>query len=76
MTLKLHVEQDTCAKIRQLDVTVVSTNQIVVGRATGFILMGIIISVFIPGSITRPLTVMRKKTRQVDIEIDGKRRSF
>ena len=60
MTLKLHVEQDTCAKIKQLDVTVVRTNQIVVGRATGFILMGIIIPVFIPGSITRPLTVMRK----------------
>jgi len=28
------------------------------------------------GSITRPLTVMRKKTRQVDIEIDGKKKEL
>lgn len=75
-TLKLHVDQNTCAKIKQLDVIVVRTNQIVAGRATGFILMGIIISVFITGSITRPLTVMRKKTRQADIEIDGKKKEL
>ncbi len=75
-TLKLHVDQNTCAKIKQLDVIVVSTNQIVAGRATGFILMGIIISVFITGSITRPLTVMRKKRDRWISRLTGKRRSF
>jgi len=63
--LKLHVEQDTYDRIKRLDIAVVRTNQVAVGWATGFILMGIIISVFITRSITRPLAVMRKKTRRV-----------
>jgi two-component system sensor histidine kinase GlrK len=63
--LKLYTEQDTYEKIRQLDQSGAKANKIAVVMSVSFILAGIIISIFITGSITRPLSFMRKKTRQV-----------
>jgi len=63
--LKLYTEQDTYEKIRHLGESGAKANQIVILMGAGFILLGIIISIFITRSITRPLSFLRKKTRQV-----------
>ncbi|MDP2967644.1 MAG: ATP-binding protein [Deltaproteobacteria bacterium] len=63
--LKLYTEQDTYEKIRHLGESGAKANKIATVMGAGFILSGIIISIFITRSITRPLSFMRKKTRQV-----------
>jgi two-component system sensor histidine kinase GlrK len=40
-------------------------NNLATGMSAGFILFGIIISIFITRTITKPLSLMRKKTRQI-----------
>jgi two-component system sensor histidine kinase GlrK len=63
--LRLHIEQDTYEKIRHLAESGAKANKIAIIMAVGFILSGIITSIFITRSITRPLSFMRKKTREV-----------
>lgn len=63
--LKLYIEQDTYEKIKQLGESGAKANNIAIVVSAGFILSGIMISIFITRSITRPLSSMRKKTRQV-----------
>ena len=63
--LKLYTEQDTYEKIKQLGESGAKANKIAIVMGAGFILSGIMISIFITRSITRPLSFMRKKTRQV-----------
>ncbi|MBP1762520.1 MAG: integral rane sensor signal transduction histidine kinase [Firmicutes bacterium] len=63
--LKRYIEQDTYEKIKHLGESVVKANQIAIVMAAGFIFFGVITSIFITRSITRPLSFMRKKTRQV-----------
>ena len=63
--LKLYTEQDTYEKIRILGDSGARTNKIAIILGAGFILSGIMISIFITSSITRPLSFMRKKTREV-----------
>ncbi len=63
--LKLYAEQDTYEKVRQLGEFAGKANRIAVVMGAGFILSGIVISIFITRSITTPLSLMRKKTRQV-----------
>jgi two-component system sensor histidine kinase GlrK len=63
--LKLYTEQDTYEKIRRLGESGAETNKIAIVLGAGFILSGIMISIFITSSITRPLSFMRKKTREV-----------
>ena len=63
--LRLHVEQDTYEKIRHLGESGAKANKIAIVMAVGLILSGIITSIFITRSITRPLSFMRKKTREV-----------
>jgi two-component system sensor histidine kinase GlrK len=62
---KLYAEQNTYNKIKQLGESGAKANKIAILTGAGFILLGIIISIFITRSITRPLSFMRKKTRQV-----------
>jgi two-component system sensor histidine kinase GlrK len=63
--LRLRIEQDTYEKIRHLAESGAKANKIAIVMAVGFILSGIITSIFITRSITRPLSFMRKKTREV-----------
>ncbi len=63
--LKLYTEQDTYEKIKRLGESGAETNKIAIVLGVGFILSGIMISIFITSSITRPLSFMRKKTREV-----------
>jgi len=63
--LKLYTEQDTYEKIRHLGESGAKANKIATVMGAGFILSGIMISIFITRSITRPLSFLRKKTRQV-----------
>jgi len=71
--LKLYTEQDTYEKIKQLGKSGEKANKIAIVMGAGFILSGIIISIFITRSIINPLSFLRKKTRQVargDFECD------
>jgi two-component system, NtrC family, sensor histidine kinase GlrK len=63
--LKLYTEQDTYEKIKRLGESGAETNKIAIILGAGFILSGIMISIFITSSITRPLSFMRQKTREV-----------
>jgi len=63
--LRLYAEQDTYEKIAQLGKSGAGANKVAIFMGAGFILLGIILSIFITRSITRPLAFMRKKTRQV-----------
>jgi len=63
--LKLYTEQDTYEKIKQFGESGAGANKVAILMGAGFILSGIIISVFITRSITGPLSFLRKKTRQV-----------
>jgi len=63
--LKMNVEQDTYEKIKQLGASIDRANRIVILWATGFILLGVMISILITRSITMPLSFMRKRTRRV-----------
>lgn len=63
--LKQYIEQDTYEKIQHLGESAEKANQIAIVMAAGFILLGIISSIFITRSITIPLSFMRKKTRQI-----------
>ena len=70
--LKLYTEQDTYEKIKQLGESVAGANKVAILTGAGFILSGIVISIFITRSITGPLSSLRKKTRQVAKgEFDG-----
>jgi two-component system sensor histidine kinase GlrK len=51
--------------MKQLGETGAKTNKIAIILSAGFVLSGIMISIFIASSITRPLSFMRKKTREV-----------
>jgi len=64
-SLKIHTEQVTYEKIRQLGESGTRAYEIELIMATGFIGLGLITSIFITRSVTRPLSAMRKKTRQV-----------
>lgn len=63
--LKLYTEQDTYEKIRQFGESGAGAYKVAVLMGAGFILSGIVISIFITRSITGPLSFLRKKTRQV-----------
>ena len=63
--LKLYSEQDAYEKMKRLRESVTKANEIAIAVASGFLLMGIIISIFITRSITLPITFMSKKTRLV-----------
>ncbi len=63
--LKLYTEQDTYEKIKQLGESGAKANRTAIVMGAGFILSGIVISIFITRSITRPLSFLKKKTRQV-----------
>ncbi len=63
--LKLFTEEDTRERMRQLGESGARINKIAVMMGGGFVLAGIVISLFITRSITRPLFRMSEKTRQV-----------
>ena len=63
--LKLYAEQDTYEKIKQFGESGAGANKVAVLMGAGFILSGIVISIFITRSITGPLSFLKKKTRQV-----------
>ena len=63
--LKLHTEQITYEKIRHLGQAVTEANKIAIVAGASFIILGIMISIFITRSVTRPLDFIRRKTRQI-----------
>ena len=63
--LRLYTEQDTYERIRHLGESGARANKIAIVMGAGFIFSGIMISIFITRSITRPLSSLRKKTKQV-----------
>jgi two-component system sensor histidine kinase GlrK len=63
--LRLYIEQDTYERIKYLGESGTKANKIAIGMGAGFILLGIVISIFITRSITRPLTSVREKMKQV-----------
>lgn len=63
--IRLQTEIDTYEKMKQLGESGAQANKMAIGMAAGFIFFGIIASIFITRTITRPLFFMRKKTRQV-----------
>ena len=63
--LKIYTEQDTYEKIKQLGESGAKASKVAIIMSAGFILLGIVISIFITRGITKPLSLMRKKTRQV-----------
>ncbi len=63
--LRLYTEQDTYERMKRLGESGAKANQITIVMGAGFILLGIMVSIFITRSITRPLALMRKKTREV-----------
>jgi len=60
-----HTEQDTYEKIKYLGESGAKANKIAIGMGAAFILSGIMISIFITRNITRPLSLVRKKMKQV-----------
>ena len=64
-SLRLLTEQDTRERIRRLGESGARANRMALAMGGGFILFGIVISLFITRSITRPLSRMKEKTRQV-----------
>lgn len=63
--LRIHTEQVTYEKMNELGESGSRAYDMALIMATGFFTLGIITSIFITRSVTRPLSAMRKKTRQV-----------
>jgi two-component system sensor histidine kinase GlrK len=63
--LKLYAEQDTYEKLKQMGESGAQASKVALLMGAAFILSGIVISIFITRSITRPLSLLRQKTRQV-----------
>jgi len=58
-------ENSTYEKIKQLGETGAKTRNVAIAMTVLSLIFGIMISIFITRSITRPITVMRKKTREI-----------
>ena len=63
--LKVHTEQVTYEKINKLGEAGADTYRIAIIMAAVFMGLGIITSILITRSVTHPLSIMRRKTRQV-----------
>jgi two-component system sensor histidine kinase GlrK len=63
--LDIYTEQDTYEKIKHLAESGARANRIEIVMGAGFILSGIVISILITRSITRPLSFVREKMKQV-----------
>ncbi len=63
--LKICTEHDTYERIKQIGESGAKASKIAMIMSISFILLGIIVSIFITKGITRPLSLMREKTRQV-----------
>jgi len=64
-SLKVYTEQDTYRKIKKLGEDGANAQRLAIVMTIISLLFGIIISIFITRSITKPLTVMKKKTRDI-----------
>lgn len=63
--LKVYTEQDTYEKIKGLGETGARAHRVAMMMTVSTLLFGIIISIFITKSITRPLSFMKKKTGEI-----------
>lgn len=63
--LRTHSENDTYEKIEKLGEAGANTRNVAVMMTVSSLILGIMISIFITRSITKPITVMRKKTREI-----------
>jgi two-component system sensor histidine kinase GlrK len=57
--------RDTYNKIKQLDIAVTDSYSVALVIIVATLLAGVVISVIITGNITRPLSVMKKKTHEI-----------
>ncbi|MDD5723562.1 MAG: ATP-binding protein [Syntrophales bacterium] len=63
--LKLYTEQDSSEKIKRLGEAGIEAHRVAIAMIAASLLLGIAISVYITWSITNPLAVMKKKTREI-----------
>lgn len=63
--LKIYTEQDTYEKIKRLGEAGAKAHRVAMVMIIISLLFGIVISIFITRSITKPLAVMKKKTRDI-----------
>lgn len=63
--LRIYTEQDTYEKIKKLEQAGARAHRIAIIIITSSLVFGIVISTFITRSITRPLSIMKKKTRDI-----------
>lgn len=63
--LKIYTEQDTYEKIKKLGEAGAKAHRAAMVMTITSLLFGIVISIFITRSITKPLAVMKKKTRDI-----------
>jgi len=57
--------RDTYDKIKQLDIAVTDSYSVALVMVAATLLAGVVISVITTGNITRPLSVMKKKTHEI-----------
>ena len=63
--LKVYTEQDTYEKIKGLGETGARAHRVAMMMTVSTLLFGIIISIFITKSITRPLSFMKKRPERL-----------
>ncbi len=63
--LKTHVQKDTNGKIEGLYEAGTSARRMAIGMTAAFLILGMTLSFFINRSITRPISVLKKKTGEI-----------
>lgn len=63
--LRAHTQQTTYNKVQKLDEIVAAAGRVAIAIGVVALTIGIIISVFITVNITKPLSVIKKKTREI-----------
>jgi two-component system sensor histidine kinase GlrK len=63
--LEFYSQQNTYNKIKKLAAAKVTASKIAIGIGLSSLILGIVISIIITRSITKPLSIMKRKTREI-----------
>jgi two-component system sensor histidine kinase GlrK len=63
--LRTYIENSTYAKLKNLEQADIAARKVVLAVTALSVIFGIVLSVFITRGITKPLSIMRKKTREI-----------
>jgi len=63
--LRNYYQKNTYDKIKKLSMVEANTIKVAILMGTGFFIFGIMISIFITINITRPLSIIKKRTREI-----------